>query len=180
MARTPTTAIPCTGCGGRVPDVPGVTHPYIVSSPGCWAIYGELLAERLSTLLVSEARGVHHVDCYAAQHPGGAERDRRQRQSVAVHLLTLCLTLEFGLTPAKATRTRGRASRILLPSLGLDDWPALDAPERRGRITIVDVAAADGRDLPSVVSRWGEDVWQAWSAQHGTVRGWARTVVDGQ
>lgn len=174
--RTPT--VPCTGCGGPVPDVPGVTHAYIVSSPGCWAVYGELLAERLSTLPASETRGVQHVDCYGAQHADGVDRDRRQRQSVAVHVLTLCLTLEHGFTAAQATRIRGRASRVVLPSLGLDDWPALAAPEQRGPTTVADVAAADDRDLPSVVARWGEDVWQAWSAQHGTVRKWARLVVD--
>ena len=35
---------PCSGCGARFPRTEGPVHPYMESSPGCWAAYGELLA----------------------------------------------------------------------------------------------------------------------------------------
>lgn len=34
----------CPGCGLMTAVQDGPTHPYVVSSPGCWAIYGEVLA----------------------------------------------------------------------------------------------------------------------------------------
>lgn len=36
--------LPCLGCGGLVPNVPGPAHPYIQTSPGCWQVYGEAVA----------------------------------------------------------------------------------------------------------------------------------------
>src|SRR5436190_1879442 len=36
--------VPCIGCGVLTPDADGPTHPYLGASPGCWAVYGEVLA----------------------------------------------------------------------------------------------------------------------------------------
>ena len=53
----------------------------------CWALYGELLAREYS----------NQDYTYAVQHPGAP--DRRTIQSLALHLITLCLALEEGLDP---------------------------------------------------------------------------------
>jgi len=47
----------------------GPAHAYMLSSPGCWAAYGELLAREYSD---SAYRRLHRlsVDAYALQHPG--------------------------------------------------------------------------------------------------------------
>lgn len=174
-----TTTVRCGGCGGRVPDVAGPTHPYMAAAPGCWARYGEWTAQRLSSGPVPAAVRLHHVDCYAVQHPDGADRDRRQRQSVAVHLLSLCLLLEFGHPPEQAVRVRGRASSSVLPRLGLDEWPLLEAPDERGATTITDVAAAVDDDLTSVFTRWANDAWNSWGVHHEAVRRWAAVAVSG-
>jgi len=38
------------------------------ASPGCWAVYGQLVA-RASSGLASPVTRWHHVACYAVQHP---------------------------------------------------------------------------------------------------------------
>ena len=35
---------PCVGCGAQVPKKQGPTHEYIGASPGCWELFGQLLA----------------------------------------------------------------------------------------------------------------------------------------
>ncbi len=92
------------------------------ASPGCWQVYTELVAGALAAPGAPDARW-HHVDCYAVQHPRGAQDDRRQRQSVAVHLVSLCLLHEFGQPPAQASAQRGQTSSRVLARIGLRDWP---------------------------------------------------------
>ena len=36
--------VACIGCGGLVRAIDGPTHRYMESSPGCWPLYGEVLA----------------------------------------------------------------------------------------------------------------------------------------
>lgn len=168
--------VPCVGCGGTVPDVDRATHDYIVASPGCWHVYGRWMAERAWSPSIDPVVAAHHVDCYAVQHPDGVERDRRQRQSVAVHLISLCQLVEFEQPAHEATRTRARTGQTVLAALGLDDWPLLDPPERRGATTIAEVAVAGGDAFPAVFERWVHDCWDAWSRHHVVVREWTEVV----
>lgn len=139
--------VACVGCGGAVPDVEGPTHAYMLASPGCWELYGRWAAERAWSAQTAAVIAAHHVDCYAVQHPGGAESDRRQRQSIAVHLISLCRLLEFDQPVQEASRSRARTSQTVLTALSLADWPLLDPPESLGTTTIADLArvAGDGR-----------------------------------
>src|SRR5512139_2854537 len=91
--------IRCLGCGGLVPDAEGRTHEYMLSAPGCWALFNEV-AVRQYEIASFDLRRLT-VDAYAVQHPGTT--DRRAVQSVAVHLISLCFVLERGSTPAEAT-----------------------------------------------------------------------------
>jgi len=165
---TPRESIRCLGCGGIVPDAAGPTHAYMLASPGCWQTYTELLAR-------TSGGGLPHVDAYAAQHPGGADRDPRQRRSVAVHLTALCLGIEFG--AGRLDALRSRLSATVLPRLGLPEWPLLPAPESRGEVTVTDVAARSDAELAAVVQEWSSAVWGAWRPQHDTVRLWAQTAI---
>lgn len=165
--------VACVGCGGEFSDVVGATHEYMTASPGCWQVYGQWVAELAQSRQSAPLVAAHHIDCYAVQHPDGGERDRRQRQSVAVHLVSLCRLLEFDQPPQEAMRSRTRISTTVLTALSLADWPLLDPPERRGATTIADVARSAGNDLPVAFERWANDCWDAWSEHHSTVRGWA-------
>jgi hypothetical protein len=155
----------CPGCGAHLGDVPnGPHHRYMTSSSGCWEAFGELLAREFG----QPGWGSEHrltVDTYAAQHPG--EDDRKQRQSVAVHLIALCHRFEHHLDPTSlldATRSLTSTGR---------QWPSLAAPSSYP-MTVVDVLQADSADAHlALVRRWGEATWQAWSAEHATVRAWA-------
>lgn len=165
---------PCVGCGGAVPDIDGPAHAYMESSPGCWQWFGELNAAGAYTADAADLVRGHAVDCFAAQHPGGAAVDRRQRQSVAVHLTALCLVREFGLPAGRLSRARQRMGATVLPRLGLADWPYLEPPPTLGPVTVADVRRAD--DLVGAVDVWSAGVWQAWEMHHDTVRGFARVA----
>ena len=38
----------CYGCQAEVPDISGPTHDYLGATPGCWALYGAVLAREYS------------------------------------------------------------------------------------------------------------------------------------
>ena len=63
----------CFSCGAQVPDVEGPTHRYMLSSPGCWAVFGEVLAREYSNALYMKNHRLT-VDAYAVQHPGKPSR----------------------------------------------------------------------------------------------------------
>jgi len=153
----------CPGCGLVLPQASGPTHRYIGASAECWSLYGEVLARiygdpdrrRLLQLV---------VDSYAVQHPGAP--GRQAAQSVAIHLMTLCLCLEEGHDPAEGPRLhKAMAQRRAFP------W--LEPPGSRGSLTIRDVADAGTNErYESAVRRWARDVWRAWSPHHATIEAW--------
>ncbi|MDQ2965628.1 MAG: DUF5946 family protein [Chloroflexota bacterium] len=148
--------VPCAGCGGLVPHLDGPTHRNIGASPGCWAIYGELLARDLPA---SEFAPLA-VDAYAVQHPG--EPGPQSTPSGWIHLIALHLVLESGWPTNRLIRIR---------TVGADTfrrWPWLQPPPSMGPITAVDVAS--GRAQPDIVERWVRGAWEAWSTQHPAVR----------
>jgi hypothetical protein len=154
----------CVGCGARVPAIEGPTHPYIGASPGCWQVYGEVLAREYGEFANPPVHRLT-VDAYAAQHPGVP--GRRSSQSVAVHLMSLCAVLEQGLEPRAATRAIGQFLATQR------EFPWLTPPPTLGEVTVLDVRdATDLADHTARVERWARSVWAAWSAHHQTVRKW--------
>ncbi len=165
MSRAGEAPQPCTGCGAPVRVTDGPTHPYIGASPGCWAIYGEVLAREYGEYAYPPVHRLT-VDAYAAQHPGVPSR--RSIQSVAVHLIGLHLTLERGYEPERATA----AIRDVLARA--QDFVWLEPPASRGAVTVVDVVEA--RDLAEHTERveaWAGSIWEAWKPHHDTIRRWA-------
>jgi hypothetical protein len=110
------------------------------------------------------------VDACAAQHPG--VEGRRQAQSVWVHLVTLCATLERGLAPADGIRLKQEMLR------GDPVFPWLDPPADPGAVTVLDAAAAGSAEIGPIVRRWAETVWDAWSAHHAAIRVRATAELD--
>lgn len=161
---------PCFACGAVVPvKEDGPTHDYMLSSPGCWAVYGEVLAREYG----NAAYMANHrltVDAYAVQHPG--EPTPAARRSVLIHLVALCAVFEHGLGQRDATR--------LLQALGerqIDPgW--LEPPEERGGVTVADVhAAGDPKAHLDAVERWARSAWRAWSPHHGPARRWVERML---
>ena len=159
----------CPGCAARyLPQVIDETHPYIGSSTACWATFGEVLAREFGDVGFGRVHR-HTADVYAVQHPG--TDGRRQRQSVTLHLVGLCLWLEH--------RVEGDRLDAITARLARDErsWPWLPPPRRYG-MTVADLfAARDGAEHVALVRRWAEATWDAWSAHHPTVRAWARDAL---
>ncbi len=184
MATTPATSV-CPGCGVVLPAAPqagqasatspGPTHEYMTSSPECWSRFGVLLAAQYS----DPARMQFHqlvVDAYAVQHPGsqgdheGDEQppDPRAVQSVAIHLMTLCLFLDHGFDPARGT-TLHRAM-VDRPS-----FHHLPAPASRGALTVTSVPTDPSADIATVRTAtydWASSAWNAWGEHHDVVHAW--------
>ena len=107
---------PCIGCGAIVPRTDGPTHRYLGASPGCWAVYGEVLAREYQEPTYAVVHRMT-VDAYAVQHPGTSSP--QTIQSVVVHLISLCLMLVM----QQAKRRHG------------DDFLWLDPPDSLGATT---------------------------------------------
>lgn len=164
-----TNLIPCVGCGALVADTDGPTHAYVGASPGCWAIFGEVLAIRYAG--VADTAESMLTDTYMVQHPGVPER--RASQSVWVHLVALCLALEHQMAPA----ARIQAMRRMLA--GARTFPWLEPPPSVGPLTILDVKAADEpRDRSVMIGRWAETTWAAWASHHPAIRAQAADLLD--
>ena len=157
---------PCFSCGASVPSIDGPTHSYMLSSPGCWAVYGEVLLREYSDRRYS---GNHRltVDAYAVQHPG--EPTPQAVRSVRAHLSMLYLVLECGWLHDRATEILGEiASRNKEQDL---DW--LEPPESLGEVTVLDVRKASSPETHlDQVEQWAHSAWQAWKDHHDAVRSW--------
>ena len=163
--------IPCIGCGALVPDIDGPTFRYPdAASPGCWAVYGEILAKEYGEYNYPPVHRLT-VDAYAVQHPG---RPTPQTiQSVTVHLMSLCLVIERGWDFARATEMMRRAIGRFK-----GDFVWLERPASFGEITVLDVARArDFADHVERVEQWAHSVWRAWSEHHGAIHHWIDKVM---
>lgn len=162
-----TRAQPCAGCGALVPDVDGPTHRYFGASPGCWEVYGKVLAREYGDY--SRFAPVHRltVDAYAAQHPGTPSP--QAVRSVGVHLIRLHLQLERGLPHDHAN-----AAMLHISSRLKKNFLWLDPPPHPGDLTVLHVRdVGDPDDHIKRVREWAWSVWKAWFPHHDTVRRWA-------
>jgi hypothetical protein len=104
------------------------------------------------------------VDAYMAQHPGDGS-DRRERQSVFVHLVGLCAVLEVGLPASRATE-------VFRPILRQHaDFPVLQRAAGPGSLTVLHLLGVDDLGLyEERAQKWGRAVWQSWAEQHDVIR----------
>jgi Family of unknown function (DUF5946) len=154
----------CPGCAAPVGNSGPCDHPYIAASAECWELFGMLQT------METERWGypqVHRlaVDAYAAQHPGDG-KDRRDRQSVFVHLASICCVLERGAPAREAIGVLRRMSRD-----AKREYPALC---RSGPGALDLRHAWDATDLADYERRcraWARAVWDAYAPSQAAVRG---------
>jgi hypothetical protein len=165
---SPTGSVCCVGCGAVVPDIEGPTHRYIGAAAGCWAAYGDILANEFGEFGYPDCHRLT-VDTYAVQHPGTPSR--QSVQSVCGHLVSLHLVLERGLDSNQATGElrsvvgRSRAFTWVVP------------PVPAGWLTVLDVRGApDLAEHERRVRLWAASVWNAWAPHHEMVRRWANLL----
>jgi hypothetical protein len=158
--------VPCFSCGALAPDMEGSTHKYVLSSPGGWALYGQILARDYSEYNYPP---IHRlvVDAYAVQHPG--KPMRQAIQSVTVHLIGLYLSLEKGMEAKQVTRAIGRATQFS------NQFVWLDPPKSMGSITVAEVVKTKTLDEYESLGRdWAVSAWEAWSIHHAQIRKWSQ------
>lgn len=155
--------IACAGCGALVPNIDGPVHKYVPSAPGCWKTFGQVQADEALRFRYPPAHRIV-VDAYMAQHPGDGS-DRRDRQSVFVHLVGLYAVLVLEMSPERSTNV----FRRLLHDR--DDFPHLRRTGDPGSLTVMHVVGA--RDLDDYDSRareWGRAVLESWPQHHELIR----------
>ena len=152
----------CFGCGAPVGNSGPCVHPYLGASVECWELFGLLQTLEMERYGYPE---VHRlvVDAYAAQHPGpGVER--RDRQSVFVHLASIHLVLEEGRTSADASELLRRLTQ------GRPEFPQL----QRAHPGLLDLRhawdAADLADYEKRVREWADAVWTSYEPSHDIIR----------
>lgn len=141
------------------------THAYVPATAGCWQLFGEVQADE--SLRFGYPAHAHKtvVDAYMASHPGNG-KDRREAQSVVVHLVGICGLLELNWAPEQSRN----AMRKLLAKRG-GDLPVLRPWPQPSTLTVESMVGAG--DLETYEHRahlWVEDVWDAWSEVHTTIR----------
>lgn len=143
-----------------LPEHDGPVHDYMLSSPACWAAFGDVLAHEYAdpTLL-----DVHRltVDTWAVQHPG--DGSRRAVQSVGLHLCRLRLQLIDGFAGLRANEA------ILQLGRRKAEIPELP-PRAHYTLTVADVRDAVTPAAHEIAVRnWARATWNDWSDQHGFV-----------
>ena len=139
-------------------------HPYMESSPGCWHVYGEILARQFTDPAPADVRR-HTADAFAVTHPG--QQSPVAIQSVCGHLMSLCVVFERTAPHSYADRILGE---VVQGHVTLH-W--LTPPQSFGEITVVDVRQAGSADDFRLISRaWAHSAWNAWAKHHGTIREW--------
>ena len=153
--------IECFGCGAAVPLRDGPVHAYLHAAPGCWALYGSILEWSFASSAAPRPEVAQWlVDAYAAQH--ATNTDRRNRQSVALHLVSLCAAFEHA-TPAEQRRRE-------IGQLAHREYPVLLPPVTSFAITVRDVVDAAEPDRTGFVEQWARATWDAWVMHHDLVR----------
>ena len=157
------TLVVCGPCGAEVEDTTMPAHAYVPAVAGCWAVFGAVQADEMFRFQYPPAHSIV-VDAYMASHPGDGT-DRREAQSLVVHLVGLCGLLERGWDSARtraALRTvvsRKDAMPVLKP------WPTPSAVNIHSMVDSKDVAEYEDR-----ARVWAAHVWKAWAAEHHTIR----------
>ena len=157
-------------CGARVSAGDGPVHSYMHAAPGCWELYCSLEDWKASLSGSAAVTAVQQlVDLYAVQH--AANPERRNRQSVAVHLMSLCASLERGMPGVTLRRVMGEWTH--------HDYPVLEPRPASFSVTIRDIAEAPVAERSAVIGAGARASWEAWSAHHDQVRLWLDQAGSG-
>jgi len=152
------------------PDIDGPTHTYLPAPAGCWAKFNEVLAKEFSRPEYWQAHRLT-VDSYCAQHASGD--DRRQVQSVAIHLAALYFNFEKHYSNERIAKLMNALIRK-----HKHQFPILNKPMFAEAINVTHVLAATTADEHyALAENWARSVWQAWSKEHTRIAQLAARVL---
>lgn len=157
--------IRCFACGAKALNIEGECHEYMLSSPGCYAMFTEVLEKEYSLLQYAKAHQFT-VDAYACQHVG-SKNDVRAMRSVNIHLASLYAFFEKGLKIAEIPEFRNQFSQYYKQNSQLK-W--LKPPISLGNLTIFEVWNNEDPNKHYEISfEWAKSVWNAWSQSHKSI-----------
>ena len=160
--------IPCFACGAKGLNIPGETHRYMLSSPGCWAMYNEVLEKEYSDFQYAKA---HHftVDAYACQHPGEPGSTQASR-SVWIHLSSLFMIFNYQMPLQEAANFKSVFSQFEKRRSFIHQ---LEVPEDLGKVTVFDVwNNEDASKHYSLCEAWATSAFEAWKMAHSEIKSW--------
>jgi Family of unknown function (DUF5946) len=143
----------CPGCRAEL-EVLGLDPPERYRASGeCWFRYGELSAYNFgraeATFLTQLA-----VDAYGAQHAGAPSR----HLTTAFSLVGLYLATQRGYTGREVQLAHMQLARQMAHERWV--WPSFQVGEPRATFTVLDVLAAQPRDVRDAKIRaWAAAVW---------------------
>ena len=166
--------IACFACGAKSLNIEGECHKYMLSAPGCWDMFCEVMDKEFSDLRYSRAHQLT-VDAYAAQHIGSQD-DKRAVNSVNIHLASLYCIFELKINQAKAPNFRAEFAQFYK---GKDILPILIPPKSLGELTIFEVWDNEDPNLHyGLAEKWASSVWQAWSHEHARIAKLVKAVIE--
>jgi len=163
--------IPCMGCGANVSNIDGPTHKYLVASPGCWKLFGDILAKEYGD---PAYMSVHRltVDAYALQHVG--IKSPQTIQSMNLHLMALCAALKHNVTYDFIPKIM---NKLLKEYKDKEAFTWLAPPHSLGELTITDIVKAETpEEHTRLVHDWAKSTWDAWSPHHKKTEGYLRSI----
>jgi len=160
----------CHSCGGEFEAEPGgVTHAYMLSTPGCWAGFGRVLAREYSDPALFVASHRLSVDAYALQHPGHRE-EARAVQSVWLHATSLWLVMREGAEHAFATAAlKALAGRTPL---------SLPEVATSFAMTHADLLSHPISAHEALTREWASAALDGWSDVHGDIERLAAKLCE--
>ena len=153
----------CFSCGANTKNIDGATHKYLLSTPGCWAMYGEVLAREYSDFAYMAVHDLT-VDAYALQHPG--KSSPQTISSLTIHLASLYAYFKFDCPAGELSKIKALVVRHK------DEFMWLDPPSDLGHLTISDILLAENATQHCKrVNQWAEAVFERWQDFYPIVKG---------
>lgn len=128
------TLIKCFSCGAETEDVNGSTHKYLLSTPGCWARYNEVLAREYSDYSYMQVHNLT-VDAYSIQHSGLP--NPQTINSANIHLSSLYAHFKQQVAISELGKVKQKLAQFK------NEFIWLEPPVDLGYLTINDVWVAE-------------------------------------
>lgn len=160
--------IRCFSCQALALNIEGETHAYMLSAPGCWAMFCEVLEKEYTDYRYTRAHQ-YTVDSYACQHPGSTEVQSAVN-SVGIHLSSLYMVLERGMRLSKANQFKQRFAQYNKQQALIQP---LSPPDSLGEITVCDIWSLEEEEKHfDLCEQWAVSAWRAWRVHHRTIEAW--------
>lgn len=160
---------PCPYCGFTSPEISGPTHEYLLSTPGCWKAYGDILAREYTDI----AYAFHHdlsVDAYALQHYG--VKSQQTIRSANIHLISLYAYFISERETSELSMIKQKASQLK------DLFVWLDPPKDMSPINIQSLLdCSDPDKYAQAVKDWAKYIFDSWEDHHDTVKPFVTSIL---